>query len=150
MFFASNRFNMRPMERSRRSHCPISFALDIFGDKWSLLILRDLIFKDKSNYQDFADSEEGISTNILADRLKLLKKEGLILSSPDKTNARKIIYMPTTKALDLIPMILEVIEWSAKYDPNTGAPKELLKMLKKDRKALVRRIRSKFESDRNE
>lgn len=133
------------MKQTVRSHCPIAFALDIFGDKWSLLILRDLIFKGKSNYQDFADSEEGISTNILADRLERLKKEGLIRSSPDNENARKITYSPTAKALDLIPMILEIIEWSAKYDSKTAAPKEFLQMLKKDRKALVKRIRARFE-----
>lgn len=133
------------MKKIVRSHCPIAFALDIFGDKWSLLILRDLIFKGKSNYQDFADSEEGISTNILADRLERLKSDGLIRSSPDKENARKIVYSPTSKALDLIPMILELVEWSSKYDSKTAAPKEFIAMLKKDRKALARQIRSNFE-----
>lgn len=133
------------MKYVRRSHCPISFALDIFGDKWSLLILRDIIFKDKIYYQDFANSEEGISTNILAERLDRLKREGLIQSKPDKKNGRKIVYSPSEKALDLIPVILEIIDWSAKYDPKTGAPKEFLKMLKKDRMGLSRDIRSKFE-----
>ncbi len=133
------------MKNHRRSDCPISFALDLFGDKWSLLILRDLIFKDKAYYQDFADSEEGISTNILAERLERLKREGLIQSKPDESNARKIVYSPTDKALDLIPLILEIIDWSAKHDPRTGAPKEFLKMLKKDRIKLARQIRMKFE-----
>lgn len=133
------------MKHVRRSDCPISFALDLFGDRWSLLILRDLIFKDKVYYQDFANSEEGISTNILAERLGRLKAEGLIKSNPDRENARKIIYVPTSKALDLIPLILEIIDWSAKHDPKTGAPKEFIKLLKKDRKALARQIRAKFE-----
>ena len=133
------------MRHKRRSYCPISFALDTFGDKWSLLILRDLIFKDKVYYQDFADSEEGISTNILADRLERLKSQGLIESRSNKENARKIIYSPTPKALDLIPMILEIIEWSAKYDKKTVAPKKFLKILTKDRKALAQQVRSKFE-----
>lgn len=134
------------MPRPRRSSCPIAFALDIFGDKWTLLILRDLIFKDKVYYEDFIDAGEKISTNILADRLKLLKQEGLIKSSPDKSNGRKIIYSPTTKALDLIPMILEIIDWSAKYDSKTAAPKEFLEVLKRDRKKLARQVRSKFET----
>lgn len=133
------------MKNQRRSDCPISFALDLFGDKWSLLILRDLIFKDKAYYQDFADSEEGISTNILAERLERLKIEGLIQSKRDESNARKIVYSPTDKALDLIPLILEIIDWSAKHDPRTGAPKEFLRMLKKDRIKLARQIRMKFE-----
>lgn len=133
------------MARSRRSSCPISFALETFGDKWSLLILRDLIFKDKSYYEDFIHSDEQISTNILAERLKRLKDEGLIDSRPDRENRRKIVYTPTSKALDLIPMILEMIEWSATYDLKTGAPKEFLRMLKRDRKKLARQIRSKFD-----
>ena len=133
------------MTRSRRSSCPISFALDIFGDKWSLLILRDLIFKEKNYYEDFVQSDEQISTNILAERLRRLKGEGLIRSVTDKENKRKIIYTPTSKALDLIPMILEMIEWSAKYDPKTGAPDEFVEMLKKDRKKLAKQIRAKFE-----
>ena len=133
------------MTFDRRSHCPIAFALDLFGDKWSLLILRDLIFKNKNSYQDFLKSEEGISTNILADRLERLKREGFIHSRRDAENGRKIIYSPTGKALDLIPLILEIIDWSAKHDPKTAAPKEFLKALEKDRIALARQFRSKFE-----
>lgn len=132
------------MKSPRHSHCPISFALDIFGDKWSLLIIRDLIFKDKVYYQDFADSEERIATNILAERLRRLKMAGLIQSRPDSNNGRKIFYFPTSKALDLIPMLLEIIDWSAKHDPMTRASKEFLKMLKMDRKGLVKQIRAKF------
>ena len=133
------------MPRPRRSSCPISFALDILGDKWSLLIVRDLLFKNKVYYDDFANSEEKISTNILAERLKRLKLEGLIRSTPDKKNKRKIVYSPTAKALDLIPMLLEIIDWSAKYDAKTAAPREFLEMLKKDKRALARHLRSKFE-----
>lgn len=133
------------MARKNRTHCPISFALDIFGDKWSLLILRDIIFKDKSYYDEFLNSDEKISTNILANRLKFLKAEGLVTYYPDPENKRKIIYSPTVKALDLIPMILEIIEWSAKYDSKTGAPKEFIQMLKKDRKALAKIVRAKFK-----
>lgn len=133
------------MSRENRSHCPIVFALDIFGDKWSLLILRDLIFKDKTHYDEFLQSEEKISTNILADRLQKLKGEGLISSMSDEANGRKIIYNPTSKALDLIPMILEIIDWSAKHDPKTAVPPEFLKMLKGDRRKLARQVRSKFE-----
>ena len=133
------------MAKVKHTSCPIVFALEIFGDKWSLLILRDLIFKDKKYYDDFANSDEKISTNILADRLVRLKREGLISSRQDKDNKRRIVYAPTTKALDLIPMILEIIDWSAKYDPKTGAPKEFLGMLRKDRKQLEKIIRAKFE-----
>jgi DNA-binding HxlR family transcriptional regulator len=135
---------MNTMSRVNRSHCPIAFALDVFGDKWSLLILRDLIFKDKARFEDFLNSDEGISTNILADRLQKLKLAGLIKSKSDEMNGRKVIYRPTSKALDLVPMILEMIAWSAKYDSQTGAPKEFLEMLKNDRKRLIRQVRAKF------
>lgn len=133
------------MKSRRRSFCPISFALDVIGDKWSLLVLRDIIFKDKKYYNDFLDSEEQIATNILAERLKRLKGEGLIKGRKDQENKRKIVYAPTAKALDLIPMILEMIEWSAKHDSETAAPPEFIQMLKKDRKLLARQIRAKFE-----
>lgn len=133
------------MKSRRRSFCPISFALDIIGDKWSLLVLRDIIFKDKKYYNDFLVSEEQIATNILAERLKRLKDGGLIKSRKDQNNKKKIVYSPTAKALDLIPMVLEMIEWSAKYDPETAAPSEFIKLIEKDRKRLAGQIRSKFE-----
>jgi DNA-binding HxlR family transcriptional regulator len=133
------------MVRMKRSSCPVAFALDIIGDKWSLLVLRDLIFKDKKYYNDFLDAGEGISTNILAERLERLKSEGLIKGTLNLENKRRTKYTPTEKALDLIPMILEMIEWSAKYDSKTGAPKEFLKQIKKDRRQLARQVRSKFE-----
>lgn len=133
------------MALKRRSHCPIAFALEIFGDKWSLLILRDLIFKDQSYYEDFLKAGEGIATNILADRLLRLKSEGLIVAQANPENRRRILYRPTEKALDLIPMLLEIIEWSAKYDSKTAAPKEFVRMLKRDRKTLAEQVRAKFK-----
>ncbi len=133
------------MAPSKRSNgCPIVFALDILGDKWTLLVLRDLIFKGKAYYQDFLEAGEGVATNVLADRLALLKKEGLIDSRPDPDNRRKIIYRPTDKALDLIPMILEMVRWSAKYDKRTSAPKEFLDEMDKDLSGLIRKLRSQF------
>src|SRR6266536_437853 len=107
------------MSRPKRSHCPIAFALDIFGDKWSLLVLRDLLFKDKRRYGEFLAADEGISTNILSERLARLEAEGLISKSRDKTNRRQFIYAPTQKGLDLLPAILEISLWSAKNDPKT-------------------------------
>ena len=132
------------MKTKNRSNCPISFALDIFGDKWSLLILRDIIIFAKSNYHEFVNSDEAISTNILADRLIKLETHGLIIKSKDEQNLKKFIYSPTEKALDLIPVILEMVQWSAKYDPNTGAPPEVIKEIKKSPKLAAKKIRSKF------
>ena len=81
------------------SGCPISFALDLIGDKWSLLVLRDIMLWDKKHYDEFAASDEGISTNILAARLKQLEADGLISRMQDEDNRRRYIYQPTEKAV---------------------------------------------------
>ncbi len=128
------------MKRSKRSHCPIAFALDIFGDKWSLLLLRDLLFKNKRHYSELLAAEEGISTNILSERLARLEAEGLIAKSRDKTNRRQFIYSPTQKGLDLLPALLEISLWSAKYDPKTAAPPALMRRIRADRDGFIREL----------
>lgn len=125
----------------RRSDCPISFALDIFGDKWSLLIVRDIIFRGKTSYGEFLESEEHIATNILANRLALLENAEIIEKTAHTKDKRKDIYTLTRKGIDLLPMLLEVSLWSAKYDPQTGAPKKFVSQLKKDKKRLIEQIR---------
>jgi len=124
----------------RRSDCPISFGLEIFGDKWSLLVVRDLMFKGKVHYGDFLDSEEKIATNILANRLRTLEKEGLISKAPDPKLKNKIVYSLTQKGRDLAPMLVELIVWSAKYDPKTAASKDFVAHARRDREELLRSI----------
>lgn len=133
------------MPQEKRSNCPISFALDLIGDKWSLLILRDIIFFGKKFYHEFVSSEEGISTNILADRLQKLEEQGFLLKRQDEENKKRFIYSPTAKGLDLLPAIIEVVQWSAKYDPNTGAPPNEIKKIKKDRDGYIKAIRARFK-----
>ncbi|MGJ8680239.1 winged helix-turn-helix transcriptional regulator [Paraglaciecola sp.] len=123
-----------------RSHCPINFAQETFGDKWSLLVMRDLIFKDKKYYNEFLASDEKISTNILADRLSKLEMNGLIIKSTDKENQAKKRYSLTNKGLDLLPMLLEMIAWSAKYDSQTEAPDTFIQSLKSNRQALIEKL----------
>jgi DNA-binding HxlR family transcriptional regulator len=125
-----------------KSHCPINFALEAFGDKWTLLIIRDLLFFGKKYYGDFVNSEEGISTNILAGRLNLLEKEGFVQKHDDEAHGSKYVYQPTQKAIDLIPMLLEIILWSAKHDPATAAPKEFVARLKKDKTSAINECRA--------
>lgn len=132
------------MSRSKRSHCPIAFALDIFGDKWSLLVLRDLLFKDKRRYGEFLAAEEGISTNILSERLARLEAEGLITKAQDEENRRQYIYAPTQKGLDLLPAILEISCWSAKYDPKTAAPPSVMRRIRADRDGFIRELATRF------
>jgi DNA-binding HxlR family transcriptional regulator len=125
-----------------RSHCPIGFALDVFGDKWTLLIVRDLLFKGKRRYGEFADSEEGIATNILADRLTKLESHGLITRLVDPSGARSREYALTDKAIDLAPMLVEMILWSAKHDPKSAADRGFVRRARADREQLVAQIRA--------
>ena len=126
----------------RRSDCPIGFALDVFGDRWTLLIVRDLMFFGKVSYGDFLSSEEGIATNILADRLETLERAGIVKKARDTTNKTKFIYSLTAKGIDLLPALIEVILWSAKYDSHTAAPKGFVAQAKNNRKELTKQIRT--------
>lgn len=130
----------------RRSDCPINFALEIFGDKWTLLVVRDLMFRGKVNYGDFLESEEKIATNILADRLETLECAGIVKKSQDLKNKTKYIYSLTSKGLDLAPVLIEIVLWSAKYDPKTAAPKEFVAEAHKDRDEMVKRIKSSLKN----
>jgi DNA-binding HxlR family transcriptional regulator len=125
----------------RRSDCPISSALDIFGDKWSLLVMRDLLFRNKSHYREFLASEEGVATNILADRLARLQAAGLIEKTDDDPRSGKQAYVATSKGKDLIPLLLEMMLWSAQHEPQTGTPAVVIAELKKDQIKTARAIR---------
>ena len=124
------------MRKSPRSHCPVSLALEAVGDKWSLLILRDLILRGKRRYAELLDSGERISTNILADRLIRLERLGLILKSDDPDDKRQIRYVPTQKGRDLLPVIVEMARWSFKYDPYTDRASPFFKRLKASEKGV--------------
>ena len=113
---------MRKIEK--RSDCPISYSLDILGDKWTLLILRDLALGDMHFYKDFLDAGEGIATNVLGDRLKMLEAYGLIESKPYEKRRTMKYYTMTEKGAELIPMLIDLWVWGAKHDPNTAVSKE--------------------------
>lgn len=100
--------------KGRRSDCPVNFAVETLGDKWSLVILRDIIFWGKKTYGEFLRSDEKIATNILAGRLDYLEQEGLITKTAHTTDKRSDIYAVTELGLDLVPMFIEMIAWSAK------------------------------------
>jgi len=95
--------------------CPISSTLDILGDKWTLLIIRDLMFKGKKTYGEFLQSEEKIATNILADRLLILEKNGIVEKSAFPGNKVKNLYRLTPKGLDLMPALIEMVLWGDTY-----------------------------------
>ncbi len=102
--------------KGRRSDCPVNFAVETLGDKWSLVILRDMIFWGKKTYGELLKSDEKIATNILADRMQYLIREGLLSKSPDPNDKRKDIYAVTEKGIELVPMFIEMIAWSAKNE----------------------------------
>jgi DNA-binding HxlR family transcriptional regulator len=97
----------------RRSDCPVNFAVETIGDKWSLVILRDIIFHGKCTYGEFLRSDEKIATNILASRLEYLEKEGLISREPHETDKRTEIYKITERGIELVPVLIEMVAWSA-------------------------------------
>ena len=120
-----------------KSHCPINYALEQFGDKWSLLIIRDLMFKGKRHYNEFFESDEKVSTSVLGDRLRSLEKDGIITKSEDSVKKSRIRYSLTEKGIALLPMLLEMIVWSGDFDDKTAAEKEFLKSAKKVKGKLI-------------
>ena len=110
-----------------RSHCPVNFALETFGDCWSLLIIRDIVFWGKKTFKEFAESREGIATNILSSRLDHLIENAILSKKINPHDHRKAIYELTEKGLDLIPILLEMSGWSGRYDPETIAPNDFIR-----------------------
>src|SRR5580765_4224286 len=105
----------------RRSGCPVSIALETFGDRWSLLIIRDLMVRGFHTFKDFLEAGEGIATNILSDRLKKLEAAGIVQAEPEESDARRLNYWLTEKGIDLAPVMLDLLLWSAKHE-QTGMP----------------------------
>ncbi|MGF6514407.1 DNA-binding HxlR family transcriptional regulator [Pseudomonas sp. BT76 TE3572] len=99
-----------------RSHCAVNYGVEIFGDRWSLLIIRDIVFVGKKTYGGFLKSEERIATNVLAARLAFLEAQGILSKAPSPDDRRKDFYTLTEKGLDLIPIVLNIVLWSAKHD----------------------------------
>jgi DNA-binding HxlR family transcriptional regulator len=129
-----------------RSDCPLNYGVEIFGDKWTLLIIRDLMFFGKRYYNELLGSAEGIATNLLADRLTMLEKQKIIRKAKDSQHKQKIIYSLTEKGIDLVPIILSIGLWSEKHatiklNPNRDiilgdAKKNLSKGIEKMKKKL--------------
>lgn len=122
-----------------RSDCPISCTLDVIGDKWSLLIIRDVMLRGKMSYSEFLNSEEKIATNILVSRLSILEAEKILVKEVSPDNKSKYIYSLTQKGADLMPILIEMMDWGAKY--NKDCPrKELGKRIKKDKGAVIQEL----------
>jgi len=132
------------MSKPRRSECPIAFSLDLLGDRWSLLVLRDVLFGQKKYFGDFLSSPEGIATNILANRLERLEKSGLLSKQRDARDRKRFEYRATARGLETLPILLELVLWGVTHDPELVAPPEFLDRVRNDRDGLIAEIRARF------
>jgi DNA-binding HxlR family transcriptional regulator len=135
------------MKRSdNKSHCAINYSLETFGDSWSLLIVRDIVYSGKKTFGEFLESEEGISSNILASRLLTLERNGILVKKPHDVDKRKEIYLLTEKGLDLIPVLIELAAWGAQHDPETKALQSWIAAVHGDREKMIRLIRKTVQN----
>ena len=112
------------MTQSRRSPCPIACTLDLIGDRWTILVIRDMMFFGKQRFEEFLESPEGISTNILANRLKYLEEMGLVEKQPYSNHSRRMNYQLTEQGTSLRPVLKVIIAWGLKHIPETRIPND--------------------------
>jgi DNA-binding HxlR family transcriptional regulator len=129
----------------KRSDCPVSCSLDIWGDKWSLLIVRDLMFAKECTYGDFLKSAEGIATNILASRLQALEENELIEKLDHPDSKAKVLYKLTKKGIDLLPIMIEINLWAEKYFTIPDDRRAMLKEVKKDKAGFIKKVTKELE-----
>ena len=128
----------------RRSGCPLNASVEMLGDRWSLLIIRDMMLRGSKTYKEFLECYEGIATNILADRLRKLVAYGIITMEPDPSDGRRTIYLLTSKGIDLAPVLTEMVLWAAGHE-DTGN-QALVRLMKKDKKQFLAAIRQRWET----
>ena len=132
---------------NKRSDCPVSCSLDIWGDKWSLLIIRDLMFTKECTYGDFLKSPEGIATNILASRLQTLEENKMIQKLDHPDSKAKVLYKLTSKGIDLLPIMIEINIWAEKYFPNLPDDrKAMLKEVRKDKVGFIKKATKQLKT----
>lgn len=130
-----------------KSHCPVNYGLEHFGDKWSLLVIRDLMFKGKRHYNEFFESDEKVSTSVLGDRLKSLEESGIIKKGEDDVKKSRIKYSLTEKGISLLPIMIEIIVWSGEFDKKTAAGQDFLNKAINHRADLIKEIEKKLKSE---
>lgn len=131
--------------KKRRSGCPVSLSLETVGDRWSLLVIRDLMVRGYRTFTEFQESGEGIATNILADRLHTLQAAGIITAQTEQSDARKVNYRLTEKGIDLAPVLLELLVWGARHEP-AEAPPGFLAEVENHRAALLAEVRRRWQN----
>jgi DNA-binding HxlR family transcriptional regulator len=126
-----------------RSGCPVSISLEIFGDSWSLLIIRDLMVRGYKTFKQFQRSGEGIATNVLADRLDKLRAAGIISAEAEASDGRRVNYRLTEKGIDLAPVLLELLIWGARHE-QTGAPGTVVSEMENNRETVLAEVRRRW------
>jgi DNA-binding HxlR family transcriptional regulator len=126
----------------RRSGCPLNASVEILGDRWSLLIIRDMMLRGFRSYKEFLGSYERIATNILADRLRRLEGHGIISTARDPSDGRKLIYSLTAKGIDLAPVLTEMVLWAAAHE-DTGN-QALVRQMRKDKQQVLSAVRQRW------
>ncbi|WP_204247677.1 winged helix-turn-helix transcriptional regulator [Kiloniella litopenaei] len=121
----------------------MAFGLDTFGDRWTLLVIREIMLGGKRTYSEFLQAEEGIATNILIDRLKHLESNGIVEKKRDPENRRSFVYNLTDKGYDLAPILIELIIWSGKHDDRENAKRDVLEEIQRDRTSFEMKLRGK-------
>ncbi len=124
----------------------MSISLEIFGDRWSLLLVRDMMVRGYRTFKQFQQSGEGIATNILADRLHRLEAAGIVRAEAGRADARKVIYRLTRKGIDLAPVLLEILIWGARHE-ESGIPSGFISEVEKSRTAFLAKVRRRWQED---
>ena len=136
----------RTPKSKRRSGCPLSISLDIIGDRWSLLIIRDLMVRSYRTFREFEESGEKIATNILTDRLRKLESTGIIATEVDENDQRRVNYRLTKKGIDLAPVLLELLIWGARHE-KTEAPCAVIEKMIEHRQALLSEVQRRWREN---
>jgi DNA-binding HxlR family transcriptional regulator len=126
----------------RRSGCPLNASVEMLGDRWSLLIIRDMMLLGRRTFKEFLGSYEGIATNILADRLRRLEAYGIIATEPDPSDGRKLIYTLTEKGIDLAPVLTEMVLWAGRHEKTEN--RALIRLMQKDKTKFLADIRRRW------
>ncbi|MBZ5547954.1 MAG: helix-turn-helix transcriptional regulator [Acidobacteriia bacterium] len=132
----------------RRSGCPLNASVEMLGDRWSLLIIRDMMLRGSRTYKEFLNSHERIATNILADRLRRLENYGILATERDPSDGRKLIYRLTPKGIDLAPVLTEMVLWAARHE-ETGN-QALVREMQNDKERLLATIRQRWAEGRHQ
>jgi DNA-binding HxlR family transcriptional regulator len=133
---------VKTAKSKRRSECPLNASVEMLGDRWSLLIIRDMMLRGWQTFKEFLEGYEGVATNILADRLRKLVANGILTAEPDPSDGRRLIYSLTAKGIDLAPVLTEMVLWAAAHE-DTGN-QALIRQMRKDKQKFMAEVRERW------